>query len=194
MQVTQLLCALALWLLIWRVAPFRPYEKLLLLLSYFLFWEYFIVSRPYALMTLLGFGFIALRANRPERRIWQWLLLGLLANITLFGAIWSIGLAAFFLFQERQRWRSMLSGVAIFGSALALSIATMVPPARSYLRNRGSISTSSRRRCVTSSPPAQAIPLGNRERRGFHHLPVAGKARLRSEKIYLAIGLKPLYL
>ena len=76
MQVTQLLCALALWLLIWRVAPFRPYEKLLLLLSYFLFWEYFIVSRPYALMTLLGFGFIALRANRPERRIWPWLLLG----------------------------------------------------------------------------------------------------------------------
>jgi hypothetical protein len=127
-QVTQLLCALALWLLIWRVAPFRPYEKLLLLLSYFLFWEYFIVSRPYALMTLLGFGFIARRANRPERRIWPWLLLGLLANITLFGAIWSIGLAAFFLFQERQRWRSMLSGVTIFGSALALSIATMVPP------------------------------------------------------------------
>jgi hypothetical protein len=75
-QVTQLLCALALWLLIWRVAPFRPYEKLLLLLSYFLFWEYFIVSRPYALMKLLGFGFIALRANRPERRIWPWLLLG----------------------------------------------------------------------------------------------------------------------
>jgi hypothetical protein len=128
-QVTQLLCALGLWVLIWRVAPFRPYEKLLLLLSYFLFWEYFIVSRPYALMTLLGFGFIALRVNRPEQSFWPWLLLALLTNITLFGAIWSIGLAAFFLFQERERWRPMLPGLAIFSLALALSIATMVPPA-----------------------------------------------------------------
>jgi hypothetical protein len=127
--VAQLLCALGLWVLIWRVAPFRPYEKLLLLLSYFLFWEYFIVTRPYALMTLLGFGFIALRVNRPAQRFWPWLLLALLASTTLFGAIWSVGLAAFFLFQERQRWRSMLPGLAIFCLALALSIATMVPPA-----------------------------------------------------------------
>jgi hypothetical protein len=127
-QVTQLLCALGLWVLIWRVAPFRPYEKLLLLLSYFLFWEYFIVSRPYALMTLLGFGFIALRVNHPEQRFWPWVLLALLANTTLFGAIWSAGLAAFFLLQERQRWRAMLPGAGIFSLALALSVATMVPP------------------------------------------------------------------
>jgi hypothetical protein len=127
-QVTQLLCAMGLWVLIWHVTPFRPFEKLLLLLSYFLFWEYYIISRPYALMMLLAFGFVALRTNRPDQRFWPWVILGLLANITLFGAIWSIGLAAFFIFQERRQWRSMLVGLAIFAGLFAFSIASMIPP------------------------------------------------------------------
>jgi hypothetical protein len=66
--------------LVWRLSPFRPVGKLLLLLSYYLFWEYFVVSRSYALGVLLGFGFAALQARRPEQRFWPWVLLGLLAN------------------------------------------------------------------------------------------------------------------
>ena len=64
MQVAHLLIALGVWVLIWRLAPFRSFGKLLLLLSYFLFWEYFVLSRSYALGVLLGFGFIALRVYR----------------------------------------------------------------------------------------------------------------------------------
>ena len=68
MQVAHLLIALGVWVLIWRLSPFRPIEKLLLLLGFCLFWEYFIISRGYALMALLGFGFIALRTARPTDR------------------------------------------------------------------------------------------------------------------------------
>jgi hypothetical protein len=56
MQVLQLVIALGVWVLVWRLSPFRPVGKLLLLLSYYLFWEYFVVSRPYAIGVLLGFG------------------------------------------------------------------------------------------------------------------------------------------
>jgi hypothetical protein len=125
MQVLHLLIALGLWLLIWRFAPFRPFEKLMLIVSYCLFWEYFIVSRNYALAALLGFGFIVLRAARPEQRFWPWVVLGLLANSMVFAAIWSLGLGAGFALRNRHEWRSMLPGVALYGVLLALAVATM---------------------------------------------------------------------
>ena len=84
MQVLHLVIALGVWVLVWRLSPFRPVGKLLLLLSYYLFWEYFVVSRGYALGVLLGFGFVALQARRPEQRFSPWVLLGLLANTTVF--------------------------------------------------------------------------------------------------------------
>ena len=65
MRVLHLVIALGDWVLVWRLSPFRPVGKLLLLLSYYLFWEYFVVSRAYALGVLLGFGFAALQARRP---------------------------------------------------------------------------------------------------------------------------------
>ena len=57
MQALHLVIALGVWVLVWRLSPVG---KLLLLLSYYLFWEYFVVSRGYALGVLLGFGFAAL--------------------------------------------------------------------------------------------------------------------------------------
>ena len=78
-------------------------------------------------MVLLAFGFIALRAYRPAQLFWPWVLLGLLANTTLFGAIWSLGLGAFFLWQERRRWRGMWARLAGFAALLALALGAMVP-------------------------------------------------------------------
>ncbi|MGH6825920.1 hypothetical protein [Methyloceanibacter sp.] len=126
MQVLHLLIALGVWVLVWRFAPFRPFEKFLLILSYYLFWEYFIVSRNYALAALLGFGFIALSLAKPEQRFWPWVVLGLLANTTLFATIWSLCLGAFFALRYRHEWRSMLGGGAVYAAMLALAIATMI--------------------------------------------------------------------
>jgi hypothetical protein len=127
MQVLHLVIALGVWVLVWRLSPFRPVGKLLLLLSYYLFWEYFVVSRGYALGVLLGFGFAALQARRPEQRFWPWVLLGLLANTTVFGTIWSFGLGLFYALRNRQEWRLMLPGVALYAALAALAVVTMVP-------------------------------------------------------------------
>lgn len=127
MQWLQLAIALGIWVLVWRATPFSIIEKLLLLLSYFLFFEYFVMSRCYALGVLLGFGFIALSLYRPRQRFWPFVLLGLLANCTLFGTIWSMVLAAFFVFKRRENWRGLLPGIAVYAGLAALAVATLVP-------------------------------------------------------------------
>jgi hypothetical protein len=127
MQALHLLIALGIWVLIWRLSPFGKLEKLLLLLSYFLFFEYFVVSRTYAIGVLLGFAVIVLRTQRPDLRVWPGLLLGLLANTSVFGAIWAIGMALFMAAQTRGEWRSRLPGTLLFVALLAFSLWTMVP-------------------------------------------------------------------
>jgi hypothetical protein len=124
MQALHLVIALGVWVLVWRLSPVG---KLLLLLSYYLFWEYFVVSRGYALGVLLGFGFAALQAGRPEQRSWPWVLLGLLANTTVFGTIWSFGLGLFYALRHRQEWRLLLPGAAVYAALAALAVVTMLP-------------------------------------------------------------------
>jgi len=127
MQILHLALALAVWLLIYRWSPFTAAEKFLLLLSYFLFWEYFVLSRGYALMTLLGLGFVALRAWRPHRLVLAWVLLGLLANTEVYGAIWSIAFAVFLVVQHRAEPRQFIRGGAVYAILLAIAVATMAP-------------------------------------------------------------------
>ena len=93
MQVLHIGLAIGVWVIIYRWSPFSKIEKFLLLLSYFLFWEYFIISRNYVLIALTAFAFLALRDRQPRPDFLLWLLLGLLANTHIFGAIWSIALA-----------------------------------------------------------------------------------------------------
>src|ERR1043166_8454182 len=54
MQVMHAGLAVALWVVIYRWSPFGRIEKVLLLLSYFVFFEYFVVSRNYVLAALCG--------------------------------------------------------------------------------------------------------------------------------------------
>ena len=76
---------------------------------------------------LLGFGFVALQARRPEQRFSPWVLLGLLANTTVFGTIWSFGLGLFYALRNRQEWRLILPGAALYAALTALAIVTMLP-------------------------------------------------------------------
>jgi hypothetical protein len=130
-QFVQLAVAAGSWFLIYRCAPFSWLEKFLLLLGYFLFFEYFVLSRNYGLMVLLGFGYIALRAHQPERPLAPWLVLALLANTVVFGAIWSLGLAMFLglaqIAAARALPRATLIGGAIYLAGFALAVATMMP-------------------------------------------------------------------
>lgn len=127
MQVLHLAIALVIWILIFTISPFTIGEKVLLVLSYFLFWEYFVISRNYALMALLGLGFVALRASWPRQLFLPWLLLGLLANTVVLGTIWSMTMAIFFAFRVRRRSLPFLLGGMTYVFLLVIAVATMMP-------------------------------------------------------------------
>jgi hypothetical protein len=133
MQIMHMGLAIAVWIIIYRWSPFSRVEKILLLLSYFLFWEYFVISRSYVLIALIAFTIIVLRERRPQPEFILWLLLGLLANVHVFGAIWSMVLATA-LAIEKIRCNSLhIAGVALYAVLLVIAIATMVPAADSGL-------------------------------------------------------------
>ena len=108
------------------MAPFSRLEKILLLLSYFLFWEYFVISRSYVLIALFAFAFIALRERQSRPEFILWLLLSLLANVHVFGAIWSIVLAAM---EEVRRRSPSVARASLYLILLLLAVVTMVPAA-----------------------------------------------------------------
>jgi hypothetical protein len=131
-QIMQLGLALGVWIIVYVYSPFSHLEKILLLLSYFLFWEYFVISRNYVLIALIAFAFIALRERRPRPEFALWLLLGLLANAHAYAAIWSIVLAAG-LAMETVRRRPVpvyvpIAGAVVYLLLLAFAIVMMQPP------------------------------------------------------------------
>jgi len=129
MQVLQAVLAAGVWIVIYQWSPFTRIEKFLLLLSYFLFFEYFVMSRSYVLVALLGFAFVAVRQHQPQQIVLAWLLLGLLANIVMHATIWSMALAVFFAIEQHERRGAFYAGAALYLALLAFGIATMIPAA-----------------------------------------------------------------
>jgi hypothetical protein len=127
MQILHVALAVATWLLIYHWSPFGPVEKLFLLLSYFLFWEYFVISRSYVLIALLGFGTVVMLAHRPRPIVLPFLLLGLLANTMIFGTIWSMVMAAVYALQTKPSAK-LLAGAMLYLGLLAVAVLTMRPP------------------------------------------------------------------
>jgi hypothetical protein len=126
MQVLHTGLALGVWIIVYRWSPFSRLEKILLLLSYFLFWQYFVVSRSYVLIALIAFAFILLREKRPRPEFILWLLLGLLANVQVLGAIWSICLAVTLGMDGLRRKSVPIAGAGIYLILLIFAIATMM--------------------------------------------------------------------
>lgn len=129
MQVTHVALAIGVWILVYLWSPFSRLEKILLLLSYFLFWEYFVISRNYLLIALIAFAVVALRDRRPRPEFILWLLLGLLANVHLFGAIWSIVLATMLAIDGVRRRSVSVMGATAYLILLVVAIATIIPAA-----------------------------------------------------------------
>ncbi len=127
MQVLHIVIASILWIVIWRCSPFTRLEKFLLLLGYALFFEYFVLSRGYALAVLLALTFVTVRQHRPLPALFCWILLGLMANIVMHATIWSIALGIVFILEERRADLRFLAGLAIYLASLAIGIVTMMP-------------------------------------------------------------------
>jgi hypothetical protein len=139
LQVIHVLLATGVWLLIWRASPFRAADKILLLLSYFLFWEYFVVSRNYVLVALAGFALAWVRGLRPQRVLLSFVLLGVLANTMILGTIWSMVAAARLALQRNTPASKRIVGSMIYLCCLAAALASIIPasdtvPYGSHLR------------------------------------------------------------
>lgn len=87
MQLLHLAIASTSVALILRHAPFPVWTRILLCFSYFVFYEYTIISRSYGLEFLLAFAFCTLYPRREERLPWLALLLFAMANTNLYGAL-----------------------------------------------------------------------------------------------------------
>jgi hypothetical protein len=105
-----------------RWAPFRATERVLLVLGYYFFYEYAVISRHYATGVLLT-GLACAAARRPSV-IGLGVVLGLLCQTTVYGYIVAFAVAAGFLL-ERWRHRHETTPIsrrdALVGTALALT-------------------------------------------------------------------------
>jgi hypothetical protein len=95
--------------LLQRYAPFAPWQKLLLSLSYFLVYEYGIIARCYAIGVLLLFGACILYAQRQRRIGSLALVLALLAHTNIYGWMLAFSLSGLLCLQtliyERSVWQ-----------------------------------------------------------------------------------------
>lgn len=129
MQLLHWLIGALIYLLVGFAAPFRLHERLLILLSYALFFEYVIPSRGYGLGALFLLAFAWLRQRRSDAFLLSWLALGLAANTNMFAALVAAGLGAgWLLTTPPSLWRQQVAGLAVFAPLLAVALASAVPP------------------------------------------------------------------
>lgn len=119
-------------------SPFNLYEKLLLVLGYFLLFEYTVVARSYILTALFLFLAAAVYRDRFTKPAAYSLTLALLANTTVHGLVAAVVIAAAYAFESlgrmrnREQWQAggrkfaVFSAIALLG--FAASAAQLSPP------------------------------------------------------------------
>ena len=132
--------AAVLWL---RYAPIPRALRVLLLGSYYLLYEYGVMSRSYTLGLALLFTFCALYHPRRIRYVPSAVVLGLMSATSMYGTIMALALA-FFLFSQgpgrhgapaadgRQRFvfpADWIAGLIVLTLGLLLTALTTWPPA-----------------------------------------------------------------
>ena len=85
---------------IFNWSPFNRLQKILLSFSYFLFYEYSVISRNYGLSALLIFIFCALFKDRNKNKIKLSLILFLLSHTSFFGLIMAFCLFITLIIEE----------------------------------------------------------------------------------------------
>jgi hypothetical protein len=120
LKLTAAACSLATLGLIWWRSPFGLLGKAALSLNYLVFFEYGVIARSYGLGALLFFAFVA---ARRVRGVGPWVLLAMLANVSVHTAILA-GVCALWLLREgRWSWK----GCAILGLGFAIALLTLWP-------------------------------------------------------------------
>ncbi len=97
MKAVQAGIGVAIYLWIALKSPFSRWEKLLLYCSYFVSFEYTVLSRMYGVLLLLALIYAYRRATRPGSILAFALLLGLMINTDIMGLLLSFALIAEYL-------------------------------------------------------------------------------------------------
>ena len=111
---------LSIYLLV-RYSPFTSFQKTLLVFNYFLFYEYSVISRMYALAVLLIFIVCTFYQRRYDRPFTIAISLFLLSHTDVFGLIASIVLCAALVldwFLEHSRRYEFKFSLQTYGGAL----------------------------------------------------------------------------
>jgi hypothetical protein len=140
MKWTEVWIGTAIYLVIAFRSPFTRVEKLLIYLSYFIVFEYTVMSRMYGIMLLLALLYVARRVEKPHGVIGLALLLGLMANTDLTGMVLSGALLLEYAYtawkDERgdgqhvwadAGWRRQAAALLVYCALVGLSVYTLLP-------------------------------------------------------------------
>jgi len=130
MQLAHLLIGAAGAALFLWFAPFGVAHRVLFCGSYLVAYEFTVISRSYGLELLLALAFCALYPQRRRHHPWLALILFLLANTNLYGAILAAGLGLFaaleFLADRRRQpgpgGRGPLASAALAAGGIAIGV------------------------------------------------------------------------
>jgi hypothetical protein len=118
------------YLVIGLFAPFTRFQKALVLLNYYIFFEYTVLSRTYGLMLLFVLLYLWRRVRERESAITLAILLGLLANTDVLGILLSGAFVLEYAVNQQQRrltpsGRKLGAAVAIYAALLLFSFHTL---------------------------------------------------------------------
>jgi hypothetical protein len=137
MKWTEVWIGTAAYLVIAFKSPFTRVEKVLIYLSYFIVFEYTVLSRMYGIMLVLALVYVARRVEKPNGVIGLALLLGMMANTDLTGMMLSGALLleyAYVSWKDRRQGeagdvsaRRQRVALLVYCALVALSIYTLLP-------------------------------------------------------------------
>jgi hypothetical protein len=133
--LSALLGCLAAYLFV-RYSPFPWPIKIIFPFAYFVFYQYVVVARSYALLAPLLFSVAVVYPRRFERVYLFTLLLVLIANVSLHGTLIAAALMGIHVLQVVRRYRtfdasartSQLACAGMFAVAMVLLVVQLLPP------------------------------------------------------------------
>lgn len=181
-QILHVLIAFASVFLILNFSPFRLLPKLALIFGYFLSYEFSIICRNYGLALLLVVAVLTYYRCGKRNRVVLSLLLALLLNSHLFGAIVALG---FVVILRKDYLAAALpvkiASFLVLAGSLVFMLVHVVPPADHFLYGYNEIPLLSALRFgkLVDAPITGLIPLPDwREANYWNNHPLCGHALL----------------
>jgi hypothetical protein len=135
MKVLEAAIGTAIYLFLALKSPFNRAEKVLLFLSYFISFEYTVLSRMYGVLLLLTLVYARCRATRPRASLVLALILAAIANTDMMGILLCAALISEYVYfslrgmgpKSGVEKRNLFLGAGLFLAALAVSVMTLRP-------------------------------------------------------------------